>query len=103
MYHPVRAICKGPTGYRYTNRPLSTGTVKIGISPCGNKETPRLPAHEQGAASSSSRRTRRRLIFPRGDEAPPRLPARERGATSSSCGETMRRSPTRQGDTIFIL
>ncbi|RRT38718.1 hypothetical protein B296_00053555, partial [Ensete ventricosum] len=39
----------------------------------------RLPARERGTASSSSGRTRRRLVFLRRDEAPPCLPAEGRG------------------------
>ncbi|RZR81178.1 hypothetical protein BHM03_00007364 [Ensete ventricosum] len=59
LYRPVRAVYTGPTGYRYVDRLLSGGTV-------------RLPAG-----------TRRRLVFQR-DEATPRLLAQERGDTSFS-------------------
>ncbi|RWW22589.1 hypothetical protein GW17_00013205 [Ensete ventricosum] len=59
LYRPVRAVYTGPTGYRYVDRLLPGGTV-------------RLPAG-----------TRRRLVFQR-DEATPRLLAQERGDTSFS-------------------
>ncbi|RZS20760.1 hypothetical protein BHM03_00053311 [Ensete ventricosum] len=59
------------------------------ISICGSpvigwyRQNRRLPAQGRGDASSSSRGTRRRFIFPRGDEVPPRLPAGERGDAST--------------------
>ncbi|RWW10442.1 hypothetical protein GW17_00026014 [Ensete ventricosum] len=84
LYRTVWTVHIGPIGYWYADRLLSGGTIEIGVSPCRNKMTPRLPARDK-ATPHLPARTRRRLVFPRGDEAPPPLlPARRRGAAASS-------------------
>ncbi|RWW77772.1 hypothetical protein BHE74_00014037 [Ensete ventricosum] len=63
------------------------------VSPCGDKDEAltRLPMRGRGAASSSSGRMRRRLVFPRRDEATHHLPTGERGTASSPRAGTRRR------------
>ncbi|RWW78703.1 hypothetical protein BHE74_00013057 [Ensete ventricosum] len=84
-----------PIGYRYADRPLPSGTMRL---PRGNEATPHLTMRERGDTSSSPARMRRRLVFPRRDEALPRLLARGRGVASSPRTGTRRRVVLPRGD-----